>query len=352
MRQVGAALEGRVGEHFQNPLNASDIGFRQVIRHRRRHRRATAQVGHRAHRHQAIDFIDQGTHGHRIGAPWAWQRHQHFVADAAGSAGHDDDAVRHHHGFLDVVRNDQDALGGNAVAVPQVKNIVAQGLAGQHIQRRERFVHQQHVGIGHQCSRNPDALAHAAGQFARQGATKAGQAHQVEHGIGALFAFGRRHALGFQTEFDILLHCQPGKQRERLEHHRHAGGRAVDQITAVHGAAGVRRDQPGHDAQQRRLARARLAQQRHDFAFGQSKIDVIQHQSWGAIGAAERFGDAGQVHQGLVCHGSSAPQCMRSSASAYRRRQKNRFNNITKMHITPMPSVMRRKSPASVICLM
>ena len=37
----------------------------------------------------------------------------------------------------------------------------------------------------------------------------------------------RAHALGFETELDILLDSQPGEQGEGLEHHGDSFGRAA-----------------------------------------------------------------------------------------------------------------------------
>ena len=183
--------------------------------------------------------------------------------------------------------DDQDALGGNPVAVPQVENVVAQGFAGQDVQRRECFIHQQHVRVRHQGARNADALAHAAGEFARQRATKPGKADQFQHRIGALFTLVGGDSLRLEPELDILLHRQPRKQRERLEHHCHAGGGPLHVPTAVDGSTGIGRNQTRHDAQQGRLAGAGLAQQRHDLALRQRKIDILQYEARSTVGALE-----------------------------------------------------------------
>ena len=76
--------------------------------------------------------------------------------------------------LLDIVRNDQDTARWNAAVVPQLEDVVTQGFASQHVERGERLVHQKHVWIGHQRTRNAHALAHTAGQLARQRAFKAG----------------------------------------------------------------------------------------------------------------------------------------------------------------------------------
>ena len=86
------------------------------------------------------------------------------------------------------------ALVGIVAARPQLEDVVAQALAGQHVERRERLVHQQHVGLDDERARDADALAHAAGELARQRALEAGQADQLDGLLGAR-ARARRGAM-------------------------------------------------------------------------------------------------------------------------------------------------------------
>ena len=144
---------------------------------------------------------------------------------------------------------------------PQIDQVGAQRFRGQHVERAERFVHQQQVGMHHQRARQADALAHAAGQLLRIGAFETAQADQVDRLLGAFSALVARHAARLQTQLHILLHGQPGKQRETLEHHRHAFGGSHHRLIAPQHLAGGRRQQAGDDAQQGRLAGARAAEQ-------------------------------------------------------------------------------------------
>ena len=73
----------------------------------------------------------------------------------------------HQHRLLDVVGDHQHRLHRQLAVGPQVDQVGAQRLGGQHVQRAERLVHQQQVGVHHQRARQPDALAHAAGEFLR-----------------------------------------------------------------------------------------------------------------------------------------------------------------------------------------
>ena len=90
------------------------------------------------------------------------------------------DAVAHQHRLLDVVRDHQDRADRHAPFAPEVEQVGAQGLGGQHVERRERLVHQQDRGLHDQRARQADALAHAARQLLRIGALEAVEADQVD----------------------------------------------------------------------------------------------------------------------------------------------------------------------------
>ena len=53
-------------------------------------------------------------------------------------------------------------------------------LARHRVQRGERFIHQQHLGVGRQDARQRHALLHAARQFRRIVFLEAGQLHHLD----------------------------------------------------------------------------------------------------------------------------------------------------------------------------
>ena len=81
-------------------------------------------------------------------SPWARKQH--------------DDAGRHFHRFLDVVRDHEDGTQAGARRVPEADQFLAQVFTGQHIQGTERLVKTQQLRLGHQGSRNTNPLSHAA----------------------------------------------------------------------------------------------------------------------------------------------------------------------------------------------
>ena len=77
------------------------------------------------------------------------------------------------HRFLQIMRD----IGRAHRAVGQeADEILHQQFAGLRIQRRQRLVHQEDRRPHRECSRNADALAHAAGELLRIGAAKIRQA--------------------------------------------------------------------------------------------------------------------------------------------------------------------------------
>ena len=84
-----------------------------------------------------------------------------------------DDAIRQRDRLLQVVRDEQDGL---AVGRPQVEQLVLHQLTCLDVERRERLVHQQDLGIEDQHLGQRHALAHAAGKLMRIAVLETGEA--------------------------------------------------------------------------------------------------------------------------------------------------------------------------------
>ena len=155
---------------------------------------------------------------------------------------------------------------------------------------------------------NPDALAHATGELFRVGGFETVEADEVDRPFGAVAPFCGRNVVRLEAELDVLAHGQPRQQRERLEHHREPRVRGDDGRVAVQRATTRWRDQAGKATQQRRLARAGLAQERDDLAVAQLEADVVEHAQRRAVGCRERLGDVigGEDRRALgLCLGHS-----------------------------------------------
>ena len=181
-------------------------------------------------------------------------------------------------------------LTGALVPFPQLDELAAQVLRGQHVEGGERLVHQQRVRLGDDGAGEADPLPHAAGQLLGVGGLEAVQADQVDRLERPLGPLGLGDAAGLEAELDVLLDGEPGQQREGLEDHRHPRVGPGQRGAPVGDGAGRRGDQPGDAAQQGRLARPRLAEQRDDLALGEGEADAVEHGQGMAVGGGERLG--------------------------------------------------------------
>ncbi len=296
-RQVGSAEEALLGEHFEHAFHAADVGIGQALGQIRM--RAPLDQGlRRTDGHLRVDLVDQLAHPRAVGIARLRQRDGQLRAHPPRIAGEDQDPVGHHHRLLDVVRHDEDRLDRHAAAAPELEDLVAQAFAGQHVERGEGLVHQQHLGLHDQRARDADALAHAAGELARQRALEACEADHVDRLRGAAFALGLRDATRLQPQLDVLPHRQPREQGEGLEHHADAARGAVERLAAVPHFTRIGLQQAGHQAQQGRLAGAGLPQQGDDFSFVQREVDVLQHRARSAVRRAEGFPHGRELEDG------------------------------------------------------
>jgi hypothetical protein len=154
------------------------------------------------------------------------QRHLDLAQDPARIAAEHQDPVAHQNRLFDVVRHQNDALDGHPALGPQIQEIGAQRLGGEHIERRKWFIHEQNIRMHHEGAGESHALPHAARKLARVGGLESVQADEIDRRQRPLANIRPRHSLRLQAERDVLEHGQPRKQGEALEHHRNTGRRA------------------------------------------------------------------------------------------------------------------------------
>ena len=107
---------------------------------------------------------------------------------------------------------------------------------------------------------------------------------------------GFLHLLHFQREFDVLGHRAPGHQVRLLEDHACARLLAATEHERTRGWG----DQPGKDAQESRLARARRTQHTDKLARMHIKGNIIQR-AQSAVGIRE--------HRAQLADGENRGQC-------------------------------------------
>ena len=124
-------------------------------------------------------------------------------------------------------------------------------------------------GMHDQRAREADALAHAARQLARIGGLEAVEADQVDRRERALADLRARHALAPRARAARSRSTvSQGNSAKLWNTMAMPARRAVDRLAAdscTSPALGA--DEPGDEPQQRRLARARAAEQAHDLAL-------------------------------------------------------------------------------------
>ena len=144
------------------------------------------------------------------------------------------------------------------------------------VERGERLVHQQDVGIDRERTRERHALALAAGQFMRIAAGIAGQLDQRERGFRLFPPLGRAEAPVLEAEADIAHDLAPGQQpRDPGTPSPPAAARRRDASDGH--ASGGGRQQPRDHAQQGGLADAGRADDGHEPPGRNVEAEVAQH---------------------------------------------------------------------------
>ena len=192
------------------------------------------------------------------------------LVDPARPPLEDDDAVAHQHRLLDRMGDEQH---GGRPPLPDAQQLELQDLARLGVDRREWLVHQQDARLDRERAREAAALLHAARHLIGIGMLEPAQAHQVHEGGHAprdLIPGRARHA---QSVGDVVVDRLPGKEAEMLEHHGDARWRLHDAL-AVDQHLALARDEPVDAAQQRGLAAARGADQRHDLALAYGEVEI------------------------------------------------------------------------------
>ena len=215
-------------------------------------------------RHDLVDVIHQLHKARRLAVPRMLQPDIEIRTNACRISPQHHHPVGEHHGLFDVVRHNENGAGRHLLVQPELQQFTAQVFRGKNVERRKRFVHEQHFRFDDQSARESHALLHASGKFLGIRGLKAIQANRVEHAQSAFVALDGRHSLGFQRSFNILQHGEPGEQSEALKNDGHVGHLAVKRLAVPQQGSRRRLRKSGQHAQQRGLAAARGPQQGND----------------------------------------------------------------------------------------
>ena len=213
---------------------------------------------------EAVDPAEElGDEGVRRGAV---QRLR--VADLNDRAGvHDRQAIGDRERLVLVVG---DMHGGDAEPAQQLGELVAQRFLQLGVERGERFVEQQHARPHRDRTGEGDALPLPARKLGRTLGLEAVETHQIDQLADRATALGLVDAAHEQAIADVRRDRHLREQRVALEHHADAAllhrPRGHVLVAEADPAAGIGRLQAGEQAQQRRLAATRGAEQGNHLA--------------------------------------------------------------------------------------
>ena len=322
-REIGLAFVRLAGQRFEEAGEGVGGDARQdgVDAHRHRSYRALRARGHRH-----VDFLDQVAELRIEAVARLLEIDRDLANDASGVGREQKDAVAHQHRLLDVVGHEDDALDRQLAVAPELEEVGAQGFRRQHVERRERLVHEQDVGMDDERAGEADALAHAAGKLARIGGFVAVEPDEIDRGERAPADLRLRQPQRLEAELHVFEHREPGKEREGLKHHRNPGRRPDHLLAEIGDGSSGRRHEARDQAQQRRLARPGAAEQPDDLPLPELQLDAVEHQKLAAVGARKSLTQSMNIEQrgahGVVSLLALSPggTCARRSGRAAARR--------------------------------
>ena len=189
---------------------------------------------------------------------------------------HDDDLLGDLHRLLLVV-GDED--GGDVDLLVQPAQPLAQLRADLGVEGAEGLVEQQHLRLDRERARQRHALLLAAGELGWVAVGEPVEPHEGEQLVHAVADLLLGAPADAQPEPDVVLDRHVLEGRVVLEDEADAAlarRRGRDVLAVDHHRAGVRRLEPGDDAQQRRLAAPARAEQRGQRAVGDVDAHVAE----------------------------------------------------------------------------
>ncbi len=139
--------------------------------------------------------------------------------DPPGAGRHDDDAVRQPSRLAHVVGHEQHR---QVLRPHQGIEFVVEHVAGHRVERAERLVHQQDVGVLGERSGQCRPLAHSAGQLVGPLVREPVEMDRRDQLSCPSLAHRSTHACQTHGEFHVGSDGQPREQGRLLEHHRDA----------------------------------------------------------------------------------------------------------------------------------
>ena len=151
-------------------------------------------------------------------------------ADPPGPGREQHDAIGQEHGLGDRVGDEDD---GRLRGLGDPLQLEVHLVARDRVERAERLVHEQDLGVVAQGPGDGDALAHAAGELARERLLEALQADELAQLVRAAPALGLVDLAQQQRQPDVLLDRVPGEEVGVLEDEAELAQRLIVAVIAT-----------------------------------------------------------------------------------------------------------------------
>ena len=136
-------------------------------------------------------------------------------ATRPGPAREQHDPIAEPHRLAHVVGHEDHGL---ARLAPHGLELVVEAVARHGVERAERLVHQQHLGVLRERAGERDPLAHAARELVRSRLGEVAEVHHLEQLSVRVRRSSRADPAQLQRELDVAPRRQPREQRRLLEH--------------------------------------------------------------------------------------------------------------------------------------
>ena len=252
------------------------------------------------HREQFLALLDELCRGLELpgvgGEADLGERQLVGLLDAARAWGHHEQLVAEEQGLFDAVGDQDDGLSR---LLPELEDQALHLLPGQGVERAQRFVHQDDLGLVGQASGQRHPLLHATREFVDGFVAEAREADRVEQAIDQGLRLGPLPPVHPGPERHVLGDVLPLEEGALLEDHAPLLAGAGDRRAAQFDRPAAGGKEPGDDVEQRRLATTRWSQQRQQAAGLEVERNVVQGLDRTTLG---QFVDHAHVPYGQVLH--------------------------------------------------
>ena len=201
----------------------------------------------------------------------------------------DRDEVGHHERFFLCVGH---VDRRDAKPLLQISNLESHLFPEFRVQVGQRLVEKQNLRLDDERASQRDALLLPTRQLIRRAVLQPRQLRQLHHFVSPALNFGGGHFFDFQPVDDVVEYIQVRENRIALKHHRHIAAvrRHVVEPLSIHDdAPRSGKLETRDEAQCRRLAATRRAEQRDELPLFDIQRDVVHSRNFARRPARGEF---------------------------------------------------------------